>query len=121
MNPIETVSATQAYEEPCADHVAMFTQESRTIIVVADGACWTGGAHATASSVIHEVETGYLQESQDQMDQRPRQRTRSPSRPIPTGSGMTGNSLASESMMYTYPINPSKNSAENSTRTTERI
>ncbi len=60
MSQFETVSATQAYREKCEDQVAVFTTESRTVVVVADGAGGTGDGEAAALAVIREIENEYL-------------------------------------------------------------
>lgn len=60
MSPFETVSATQAYREQCEDRVAVFTQDARTVVVVADGAGGTGAGDVAALAVIREIESAYL-------------------------------------------------------------
>lgn len=59
MNPFETVRATQAYREICEDRVAVFEDQDRTVVVVADGAGGTGSGDAAALTVIREVESAY--------------------------------------------------------------
>jgi PPM family protein phosphatase len=60
MSPFESVFATQAYRERCEDRVAVFATESRTVIVVADGAGGTGAGESAAGIVVREVEAEYL-------------------------------------------------------------
>jgi serine/threonine protein phosphatase PrpC len=60
MSPFETVSATQAYRERCEDRVAVFNHDSRTVVVVADGAGGTGAGDVAAFAVIREIEAVYL-------------------------------------------------------------
>ena len=60
MSPFETASATQAYRERCEDHVAIFSNASRTVVVVADGAGGTGAGDVAARTAIHEIEIAYL-------------------------------------------------------------
>ena len=56
MSPFETVSAIQAYRERCEDRVAVFNHETRTVVVVADGAGGTGAGDVAALAVIREIE-----------------------------------------------------------------
>ena len=60
MSPFETVSAIQAYRERCEDRVAVFNHETRTVVVVADGAGGTGAGDVAALAVIREIEAEYL-------------------------------------------------------------
>jgi serine/threonine protein phosphatase PrpC len=61
MNSFETISATQAYRQPCEDCVAVFSDESRTVIVVADGAGGIGNGERAAQSVVSETKAAYSQ------------------------------------------------------------
>lgn len=60
MSPFETASAIQAYRERCEDRVAVFNHETRTVVVVADGAGGTGAGDVAALAVIREIEAEYL-------------------------------------------------------------
>ncbi len=59
MSPFETVSAIQAYRERSEDRVAVFNDEARTVVVVADGAGGTGAGDVAALVVIREIEAEY--------------------------------------------------------------
>ncbi len=59
MSPFETVSAIQAYRERSEDRVAVFNDEARTVVVVADGAGGTGAGDVAALAVIREIEAEY--------------------------------------------------------------
>lgn len=60
MSPFETASATQAYRERCEDRVAIFNHDSRTVVVVADGAGGTGAGDVAALAVMREIEAEYM-------------------------------------------------------------
>ena len=55
MNYIETATATEAYRQHCEDRIAVFADDQRTVIVVADGAGGTGSGDLAASTVAHVV------------------------------------------------------------------
>lgn len=60
MSSFEAVGATQAYRERCEDRIAIFNHETRTVVVVADGAGGTGAGDIAALAVIREIEAEYL-------------------------------------------------------------
>ncbi len=57
MTRIETVFATEKYRSRCEDRVAVFCDEDRTVIVVADGAGGTGFGDVAAETVVREIES----------------------------------------------------------------
>ena len=59
MPRFETVAATEAYRERCEDRVAVFADEDRTVVVVADGAGGTGSGDIAAQMVIREIQNAY--------------------------------------------------------------
>lgn len=56
MPHVETVTATESYRERCEDRAAVFHTDTRTVIVVADGAGGVGYGDAAAESIIREIE-----------------------------------------------------------------
>lgn len=59
MNPFETISATQGYRQSCQDCIAIFNEDARTVVVVADGAGGSGQGHLAAQWVVREVKGAY--------------------------------------------------------------
>ena len=51
----DTAWTTEAYQQVCQDRVSVFSAESRTVIVVADGAGGTGSGGQAAAAVVDEV------------------------------------------------------------------
>jgi serine/threonine protein phosphatase PrpC len=61
MNQFDVVSSIQAYRERCEDRLAVINDQSRTVIVVADGAGGTGCGELAAQTVVDEVKAAFRQ------------------------------------------------------------
>jgi hypothetical protein len=55
MPAFETAGLTEAYQQQCQDRIAVFEEEQRTVIVVADGAGGIGSGAEAAEAVVREV------------------------------------------------------------------
>ena len=59
MSAFDAVSALQPYRQRCEDCVSVFTDESRIVVAVADGAGGTGHGEFAARASIREIESAY--------------------------------------------------------------
>lgn len=55
MPKFETVHASKAYRDSCEDRIGVFAYDSRTVIVVADGAGGIGSGDVAAEAVVREI------------------------------------------------------------------
>ena len=59
MPNVEVATAVESYRDNCEDRVAVFHNEDRTVVVVADGAGGVGSGDSAAETVVREIKAEF--------------------------------------------------------------